>query len=78
MLEIDGEKFLGPPPDPRLRKFRGRWQVLAREPNEPRKKQGLQGPIDDAFSGSFLVVEPGQRIVARYDEHIIAAEPVSR
>ena len=33
----------------------------------------LNGPWDDA---DFLTVPPGHRVVARYDEQIIAAEPV--
>ncbi len=35
----------------------GRWAVGEPEPG-PRKRPGLQGPIDDAFTGPFLVALP--------------------
>ena len=35
----------------------GKWKSGAKLP-EPRKKPGLQGPIDDAFMGPFMIVRP--------------------
>jgi pimeloyl-ACP methyl ester carboxylesterase len=43
-----------------FRKVGNRWESLD-EPEDPaklRKRHGLQGPIDDAFTDSFLVVRP--------------------
>ncbi len=43
------------------RKVNGKWQVGAKEPNavkEVVKEPGLQGPIDDAFMDSFVMVRP--------------------
>jgi predicted esterase len=45
-----------------LRKHKGQWasvlpqRLLTERARRPRKIQGLQGPIDDAFTGSFLCV----------------------
>jgi hypothetical protein len=37
----------------------GKWAHVAKfEDKEPRKRPGLQGPIDDAFMSSFLMVKP--------------------
>jgi dienelactone hydrolase len=36
----------------------GQWQVGQREEKELRKRPGLQGPIDDAFMDSFIMVRP--------------------
>ncbi len=42
-----------------FRKVDGKWQRIAKGDNaELRKQHGLQGPIDDAFLDSFLVVRP--------------------
>jgi hypothetical protein len=42
-----------------FRKVDGRWEsVAAVEDNSLRKRHGLQGPIDDAFMDSFLMVKP--------------------
>ena len=35
-----------------------KWKVLATEDPRIRKRHGLQGPIDDAFMNSFIVVRP--------------------
>ena len=36
----------------------GPWQIGAREAKGLRKRPGLQGPIDDAFLDSFIIVRP--------------------
>jgi hypothetical protein len=41
-----------------FRKTGGRWVVATGEDSGLRKRHGLQGPIDDAFVDSFLVVRP--------------------
>jgi len=64
-VKIDGQKLVGPPPGSdrswtaRFHRASGRWQVggIAETP-ELRKRHDLQGPIDDAFMDSFVVVTP--------------------
>lgn len=51
---IDGQEVAG---GPRYRKEGGRW-VAGGPPEGLRKRPGLQGPIDDAFTDAFLVVAP--------------------
>lgn len=41
-----------------LRKVKGKWEVGADDPAALRKRHDLQGPIDDAFMDSFLMVRP--------------------
>jgi hypothetical protein len=42
-----------------LRKDKGRWRsTFEREDGTLRKRHGLQGPIDDAFMDSFVMVRP--------------------
>lgn len=41
-----------------LHKSQGQWVVGPRTETGPRKVPGMQGPIDDAFLDSFLVVKP--------------------
>ena len=50
---IDGQKMKQ---GTRFEKIDGKWRV-AKTPG-PRKRHGLQGPIDDAFMESFVVVNP--------------------
>ncbi|MCH7987660.1 MAG: prolyl oligopeptidase family serine peptidase [Planctomycetes bacterium] len=38
-----------------------RWRMGARPATGLRKRHALQGPIDDAFMDSFIVVKPGKR-----------------
>lgn len=52
-LVIDGQQL---PPASALAKVNGKWQ--AANGKQLRKRQGLQGPIDDAFLSSFLCVKP--------------------
>ncbi|MBI1903316.1 MAG: prolyl oligopeptidase family serine peptidase [Planctomycetia bacterium] len=42
----------------RLHKTSGGWAIAKEPPTGPVKKPGLQGPIDDAFLGRFLMVRP--------------------
>jgi Prolyl oligopeptidase family len=71
---VDGQRMLLPAefvsPKPvrglHLEKRKGKWVVLssaeyARQSKAVRKRHGLQGPIDDAFMDSFLVVRPTGR-----------------
>ena len=53
-IEIDGQKF---PYGGTFEKDAGKWKQ-ARAARGLRKHPGLQGPIDDAFMDSFLVVRP--------------------
>jgi hypothetical protein len=39
-----------------FRRDRDRWAVADTEPGPPDKSPGLQGPIDDAFTGPFVCV----------------------
>src|SRR5262249_42671655 len=44
-----------------FRKKDGKWAAVAKLDDELAKKHGLQGPIDDAFMDSFLIVRPTGR-----------------
>ena len=64
-VTIDGQKLSLPPRRPTDRSFRasfhkhdGAWRPGPLPDDGPRKKHGLQGPIDDAFMDSFLFVRP--------------------
>ena len=64
-VRLDGQKLAGPPPGSdrswtaHFHQVKGRWQVGALpEGTELRKRHDLQGPIDDAFMDSFVVVTP--------------------
>jgi dienelactone hydrolase len=52
---IDGQKL---PKSASFEKRGGKWRVAGGEPSGLGKRHGLQGPIDDAFMSSFLVVVP--------------------
>jgi len=70
-VSIDGESF-PVKPGPRLlfENKGGRWNQGEPSSEPPRKRHGLQGPIDDAFMESFLCVRPtGQALNAVADEH---------
>ncbi len=65
VVEIDGTKLTGPPLDTDrswevlAEKTPSGWVRRAEAASEQRvKKPGLQGPIDDAFLDSFLIVKP--------------------
>ncbi len=64
-VKVDGELLRTPPLQSdksftaHFRKVNGKWKVVdTLEDNTLRKKPGLQGPIDDAFMDSFLIVKP--------------------
>jgi hypothetical protein len=62
---IDDDEIKGPPVlsdrswTAHFRKKDKHWELVEKDENEPlRKRHGLQGPIDDAFMESFLMVRP--------------------
>ncbi len=67
-IRIDGAEIIGPrvPSDrswrAHLRKRDGQWSVaVSNQESGLRKLPGLQGPIDDAFMDSFIMVLPSGR-----------------
>jgi dienelactone hydrolase len=59
-LQIDGQKLQLPAPSHSielLHTTKG-WTIQKPPANQLRKKSGLQGPIDDAFLESFIIVKP--------------------
>jgi dienelactone hydrolase len=65
VLLIDGDQVQAPRPQSDRswlvhlhRKDKDHWQVGTLPDIEVRKRHGLQGPIDDAFMDSFLMVRP--------------------
>jgi hypothetical protein len=57
-LRIDGQELrVKAAAEVALTKWNGRWEEATGE-TELRKRHGLQGPIDDAFLGPFLIVRP--------------------
>ena len=54
-VEIDGQKFAS---GGMFEKAGGKWKKAGAGGSGLRKRPGLQGPIDDAFMDSFLVVKP--------------------
>ncbi len=65
VVTVDGQKVaVGPGlPAPSLAKAEGKWSLVDAKAPVPglRKVHGLQGPIDDAFMGPFLMVLPSGR-----------------
>jgi uncharacterized membrane protein len=65
-VRIDGQKLMGPPVGSdrswtaHLHKAGGRW-AWGPLPEGLRKRHDLQGPIDDAFMTSFLIVTPSAK-----------------
>jgi dienelactone hydrolase len=63
-VQIDGDRVEGGPVRSDrswrldLDRRSGRWQAATAADSTVRKRPGLQGPIDDAFMGSFLFVLP--------------------
>ena len=61
---IDGQEIAAPPVaatwSAHFRKTAGQWRAAHanEKPTELRKRHGLQGPIDDAFTDSFVFVRP--------------------
>ncbi len=67
-VAIDGQEVEAPPVlsdrswVAHFRKSNGQWQAVEKaEDGDLRKRHGLQGPIDDAFLDSFLMVRPTGR-----------------
>jgi len=65
VINIDDQQLAGPPVmsdrswTAHLRKEEDAWKVVDKvEDGTLRKRHGLQGPIDDAFMDSFLMVRP--------------------
>jgi dienelactone hydrolase len=64
VVTIDGVELEGPKPLSdrswrcQLHRAEGTWTLGPQPGGEPRKRPGLQGPIDDAFMDSFLFVRP--------------------
>jgi hypothetical protein len=65
VIQIDGQKLEAVPPmsdrswQVHLRKTGSQWAIVDKPlPDSLVKRHGLQGPIDDAFMDSFLVVRP--------------------
>jgi hypothetical protein len=64
-IDIDGQQLAAPPVmsdrswTVHLRKEGDTWKAVDKvDDGTPRKRHGLQGPIDDAFMDSFLFVRP--------------------
>jgi hypothetical protein len=63
-LNIDGQELIGPQPltdqswTCPLHKLHGKWQLGPDPDAAKRKRHDLQGPIDDAFMDSFVIVRP--------------------
>ncbi len=63
-IAIDGQTVAGPGPlsdgswTAHLRKTGAKWALADDDANVLRKRHDLQGPIDDAFMDSFLMVNP--------------------
>lgn len=63
-VSIDGQEIgnataAGKSPAARFRKVDGKWKAVPGERSTGlEKKHGLQGPIDDAFMGPFVMVKP--------------------
>ncbi len=58
-VNIDRQKLRAKPaPQMTFEKVNEHWKLASSREKGPRKKHGLQGPIDDAFLEPFLVVRP--------------------
>jgi len=71
-VTIDGQEVrVGPGDDTFVRSRRGRWSAVRALPRGLAKKKGLEGPVADAFLGSFVLVrgttspDPWEREVIR-------------
>ena len=66
-IVIDGQRLAGPAPasdrswTAAFHRQGGRWKAGALPGDGLRKRQDLQGPIDDAFMGSFVFVIPSDK-----------------
>ena len=63
-VQLDGQTIAGPGPltdgswTAHFRKAGTKWTLAADDPTTLRKRHDLQGPIDDAFMDSFIMVNP--------------------
>ena len=63
-IALDGQLLPAPPPEstapgpPIFQKHNSRWSLVATPDDRLRKRHALQGPIDDAFMDSFIMVRP--------------------
>jgi Prolyl oligopeptidase family len=63
-LKVDDDEFDGPAVlsdkswVAHIEKQKGKWKVVEKMSTELHKRHGLQGPIDDAFMDSFMIVKP--------------------
>lgn len=58
-VRIDGQQLkLKPASELHLTKLGGKWSASARKAFGLRKTHAMQGPIDDAFLGPFLLIRP--------------------
>jgi len=66
-VAIDGQPITAPRPKSdrswsvRLERSDGKWALAYQSSNGLRKRHDLQGPIDDAFMNSFIMVRPTNR-----------------
>jgi len=70
-MVIDGQEISG---SRRLRKYDGKWTAVADPLDGLRKVHGLQGPIDDAFMDSFVMVTPSGKPMNEKTGAWVAAE----
>lgn len=72
---IDGQRIAGAGANPSFVKVDGQWAVGTLQ--DLQKRPGLQGPIDDAFKDSFIVVRPtGEALTP--DAHATALRRLDR
>ncbi|HVW86212.1 MAG TPA: hypothetical protein VHB50_16105, partial [Bryobacteraceae bacterium] len=63
-VDLDGQSLTVPGPltdgswTAHFQKTAGKWALAAEDSNALRKRHDLQGPIDDAFMDSFVIVRP--------------------
>jgi hypothetical protein len=55
-LELDGQWIRPAPAHSTFEKYDGKWRIV--KGMATGKRPGLQGPVDDAFTGSFVCVRP--------------------
>jgi hypothetical protein len=80
VIVIDGQRLAGPLPGSdrsytaAFHREGRRWVAGALPDSELRKRSGLQGPIDDAFMDSFLIVTPESRTTSAEVNSWVRAE----
>jgi pimeloyl-ACP methyl ester carboxylesterase len=71
-VTVDGQSF--PARSIRFAKGKNGWASGARDENLLRKRHGLQGPIDDAFMDSFVIVKPSGHSASRQVDAWVQSE----